>query len=495
MEERMWKDFADRYRKSYSNMIARRPEMLAQLKADTEAIQHLNPSIPEMIRFAMSGETPLCERGGRRKLNTYELGYRFCGVGKKCPCQSEHNSATVKKRMAEETPDEKQARLDKMKQTNLDRYGVENFSKSPEYRQLTQTPAWQERHREVMEKAAKTNMERYGYEYPFQSQEIREKGLETALKNDSFRKRKWTNPFSKSEIQEQIRETNIARYGVPHPMMNDALKEKRKANMRDRYGRDNSAQTGYSDETWAVLSDREAFTAMYSRMSYVSMAHDLGVNDGTIGKWAHRYGLPRRGRSSFEREIAHVLDVLGLTYRTNDRSFGKELDFHVGDFAIEFNGAWWHSVQYRGEEFHKGKHDMCAAAGLPLLTISEPDWLERREEVIAEITRLAEWKSVHTCMVEMIGDAIIATGDGQMTWRICGDEVVEMSGDYGCIGAILDFIRKRGLELKMKIDCRTGLDVILTHYGAVVAEEISPAIGLVGKYETWDAGYVVVLLK
>lgn len=495
MEERMWKAFADENPRNYSTMIARRPEMLAQLKADTAAIQHLNPTISEMVHYTISGETPMCPIGKRRKLNTYEFGYRFCGSKANCQCNADNQSEKIKQAMALEPPEKKQARLVKMKQTNIARYGADHYTKSLEYRQLTQTPEWQERHWEVMEKAAKTNMERHGYAYPFESQAIREKGLATAHRNDSFRKRKWTNPFSKSEVQEQIRETNIARYGVPHPMMNDALKERRKANMRDRYGRDNSAQTGYSDEAWAVLSDREAFTAMYSRMSYVSMAHDLGVNDGTIGKWAHRYGLPRRGRSSFEREIAHVLDELGLTYRTNDRSFGKELDFHVGDFAIEFNGAWWHSVQYRGEEFHKGKHDMCAAVGLPLLTISEPDWLERREDVIAEIARLAEWKSIHTCHVEMIGDAIIAAGDGHMTWRISGDEVVEMSGDYGCVGSILDFIQKRGIALKMNIDCRTGLDVILTHYGAVVVEEISPAIGLVGKYETWDAGHVVVLLK
>ena len=85
---------------------------------------------------------------------------------------------------------ESDERKEKIRQTNLERYGVENPNQS----------------KEIQNKTKKTNLERYGVENPNQSKEIREKTKQTNLERYGVE-----SPLQSKEIQEKIKQTNLER--------------------------------------------------------------------------------------------------------------------------------------------------------------------------------------------------------------------------------------------------------------------------------------------
>jgi len=82
---------------------------------------------------------------------------------------------------------------EKIRQTNLEKYGVENPSQVPEIRA----------------KQLATNLERYGDEQTLRVPEIREKGRQTNIAQFGV-----PDPAQAPEVQEKIKQTNLVRYGV-----------------------------------------------------------------------------------------------------------------------------------------------------------------------------------------------------------------------------------------------------------------------------------------
>ena len=116
----------------------------------------------------------------------------------------------------------------KIKKTNLERYGVENPMLSKETQDkikkfnlekygkeyLFQLPEFQN-------KVKKTNLERYGSECTLNLEDVQEKIKETNLERYGSE-----NPFGSKETQEKIKETNLERYGVEYPIQNPEIFEK-----------------------------------------------------------------------------------------------------------------------------------------------------------------------------------------------------------------------------------------------------------------------------
>jgi len=135
------------------------------------------------------------------------------------PWQSKEVKEKIKQtnlnRYGVENPNQSKKIKEKIKQTNLDRYGVEN--------------PWQSE--EVKEKIKQTNLDKYGVEYAFQSEEVKEKIKQTNLIKYGVK----YNLQSK-EIREKIKQTNLDRYGVENPWQSEEVKEKIKQTNLDKYG-------------------------------------------------------------------------------------------------------------------------------------------------------------------------------------------------------------------------------------------------------------------
>ena len=96
-------------------------------------------------------------------------------------------------------------RLDKMKATNMEKYGVENPFQN----------------KEVQDKMKATNMEKYGVENPFQNKEVLDK-----MKATNMEKYGVENPMQNKEVQDKLKATNMEKYGVENPMHDKEVFEK-----------------------------------------------------------------------------------------------------------------------------------------------------------------------------------------------------------------------------------------------------------------------------
>lgn len=90
------------------------------------------------------------------------------------------------------------------------------------------------------------------------------------------------------------------------------------------------------------------------------------------------------GTSNLETEVFDWISSLGLKVLRNDRTILKNLELDIllpaHNFAIEFNGLYWHSeATGKDKYYHKKKAEASLAAGITLFQIWEDDWILRQE--------------------------------------------------------------------------------------------------------------------
>ena len=61
----------------------------------------------------------------------------------------------------------------------------------------------------------------------------------------------------------------------------------------------------------------------------------------------------------------------------------KELDLYLPDYkiAIEFNGLYWHSEEFKEDNYHQEKYKECLSKGIRLIQIFEDEWFDKQEIV------------------------------------------------------------------------------------------------------------------
>jgi hypothetical protein len=116
---------------------------------------------------------------------------------------------------------------DKMKSTTLERYGVEHGAQSEE----------------VKEKTRQTNLKTYGVEYGLQNKAVKEKSRITNLEKYGFE-----NPLQREEIKEKCKKTNFEKYGVEYASQSEEIQNKIKKNTLEKYGVEHFTQTNIMKE-------------------------------------------------------------------------------------------------------------------------------------------------------------------------------------------------------------------------------------------------------
>lgn len=94
--------------------------------------------------------------------------------------------------------------------------------------------------------------------------------------------------------------------------------------------------------------------------------------------------------SKGEQEIADILKRLGLNVQQSVRSIikNREIDIFLPDynFAIEFNGLYWHSSAVRTDvKYHHNKWRECQQKNITLYQVWEDDWKNKKNIVISGI--------------------------------------------------------------------------------------------------------------
>jgi hypothetical protein len=136
---------------------------------------------------------------------------------------------------------------EKAKQTNIERYGVDNAFKDADIREKAKQTNLERygvdnvfKDATIREKAKKTNIERYGVDNVFKDADIREKAKQTNIERYGTE-----TPFHSSAIQDKIKQTNLERYGVTIVSKNETIKEKIKQTNMERYGVESSLSSTY----------------------------------------------------------------------------------------------------------------------------------------------------------------------------------------------------------------------------------------------------------
>jgi len=133
---------------------------------------------------------------------------------------------------------------EKIKETNLERYGVEHCNQRKEIQEKRGNTLKNKygvinvsQIKKVKEKKKETNLEKRGFEYSLQDPKIRKQIEKTNIKKYGFK-----NVFQNDNIKEKIKESLIAKYGVEHPMDSDSIRNKLKNTNLERYGVEHAMQ-------------------------------------------------------------------------------------------------------------------------------------------------------------------------------------------------------------------------------------------------------------
>ena len=131
--------------------------------------------------------------------------------------------------------------VEKMKATNIEKYGVEYVSQSKEVKDKVKSTCIKNygvehifQSEKCKEKIKATNIEKYGVEYSSQLKEIRDKSKATCMENFGVE-----YPFISKEAKEKSKATNMIKYGAEYPFQSQEIQEKSKATNIIKYGFEN----------------------------------------------------------------------------------------------------------------------------------------------------------------------------------------------------------------------------------------------------------------
>jgi predicted RNA-binding Zn-ribbon protein involved in translation (DUF1610 family) len=273
---------------------------------------------------------------------------------------------------------------DKIKQTNLKKYGVDNVFKA----------------KEIKDKIKDKVTKKYGG-FTWASKELREKANQTSIKR-----------YGSSNNIEKAKQTNLLKYGGTSPAHSEKVKEKQKCTLRKKYGNNyenmpgplaskqkfinlRKEQSQKLDLTWL---DENNFNGKYNKNGPIyyhfrcNICSTEFLDDFHSGLPICRKCHPKLSGISYqEKEIVNYIRSIynGLIIE-NDRKIisPKELDIYLPELklAIEYNGSYWHGYRKDSQcslsEFKQKsewKRLECQKLGIRLITIDECDYTNRPE--------------------------------------------------------------------------------------------------------------------
>jgi hypothetical protein len=287
-------------------------------------------------------ELPKCICGGGVKFNrNWKDGYRE-SCSSKC---AQSKDSTKEKR----------------KRTTLEKWGVDNVSKSEI----------------IKSKQESTNLSKWGTKSTFQNVSVREKWKRSV--ND-----KWgvDHPFQLDWVKEKSKITTLNKWGVKSYTQSqeykDVLYKMGFSNLiREKYLKRHIDK--YSKWGLNFISIEGRNLNLFSE----SCGHTFSIHyDSFMRRIDNNYEVCQvcnpvnSGKSQDEKKIAEWLESLGIEFITRDRSLGFELDILIPskNIAIEFNGLFWHSELYKSNDYHLNKTKICQESGIRLIHIWEDDW-------------------------------------------------------------------------------------------------------------------------
>lgn len=285
----------------------------------------------------------------------------------------------------------------KIKETNLERYGVENPQQCSQIRERTR----------------ETNLERYGVEEVLSSPDIRERIRETCEEVYGG-----PAPSCDPEVQAKTKETNLERYGVPWTCMDPEVRRKQLETMEGNFGGHFFASEEGKDKIRKSMEERYG-VEFYSQLpewwevvepkQKATWLHNYGVDhpmkDPEIRIKALKSAFNGRTPNMLERRVNALAPALLYTGNGTFWKWLPLLDHHKNpDFilpgpdpkkpkkgvtkVVEVFGDFWHSRMFTGKAPFEHEQELIEAfrgIGVACLVVWESEVKEDASGVQARI--------------------------------------------------------------------------------------------------------------
>ncbi len=318
----------------------------------------------------------------------------------------------------------------KIKQTCLEKYGVENPSQLQEVKD--------KKEKNISNSSFKfkqTCLEKYGVENPSQLQEVKDKKEKIfqekyGVKSPIIINRPKTNNRKKSK------KTCLEKYGVENPSQLQEVKDKKEKTCLEKYNKKHYTETNefknkiknkYLDKYYNKISNLENVFPLFEKNEF------KGIFGYTRYKWKckkcnniffdylHSH-IPRcpacnpfLNKTSFpEQEIQNYLNI---SQKNKNKRFYKnnkyiyELDIYISEknIGIELNGIYWHSeLNGKDKNYHINKTKYFESLNIQLLHFWDIEWINKQnivKSIISNKLNLTENKIfARKCIIKIVNN-------------------------------------------------------------------------------------------
>ena len=362
-----------------------------------------------------------------------ELVWRYlAGTAKVCPiCKKYHHKSKLTcsfecaqklrkqiylEKFGVDNPFKSEQIKDKIKHVLNDKYGVEHPSKS----------------KVIQDKKVKTSLQKYGTKHPSQSEGVKHKIEQTNL-NKYGVKHFLSAHIAREKIQVALNE----RYGVSSFTKTNVFKQKRKKTMIERYGTENALLSeqclnkllvSYQEKLIEDLSAKNVqnirdlnknflskFVIYINNIKYFNLEtcknhFNISYPDVIRIKKCFNIKIPNYYETtSFSRSDAEIELFNWIPSNnkiSNDRTIISpyELDILLPDYklAIEYDGVYWHSDEYRTQNYHLNKTIECNNKGIQLFHIFDTDDIDIWKSMICNKLNLSNKIYARKCVIKEI---------------------------------------------------------------------------------------------
>ena len=322
-----------------------------KLKSQVSLNKHIKEkhSLSEYYLKHINPDSGTCKQCGKpTKFIDIRRGFRnFCNST--CANYFRHANRTEEQRKAINAKISKTNQLEetkaKYKRTCLDKYGVDNASKSEE----------------VKEKIRQRHIELFGCENAFQSEEAKEKSKQTCLQ----------------------------KFGYKYASQSPEFKEKAKKTVEEKIKKFELENDCTLVKNLEFKHIQKIISSLNINLIFEYDRSFIRNKDLDLPKFSELDEMFEKDKlsSSYELEMYEWLksiysgDICTNRYDIIRDSEAKQLDFLIPEkkLAIEFNGNYYHSVNTgKDKNYHLNKTQLCQKKDIRLIHIFEYEWISSK---------------------------------------------------------------------------------------------------------------------
>lgn len=299
-----------------------------------------------------------------------------------------------------------------IKRKTKEKYGVESYSKTPEYKARAKQTSLEKygvdnpnKCREIREKIEQTNLQRYGYKNASKSERVKQKVKQTCLEKYGVEAFTQANEFKEKakqtclerygveyasrseEFQEKVKQKSLEKYGVGHHLQAEEVKQKRVHTCLEKYGTTNVSTRHITPEVLTLINDKQAlweYINTFEVKDYRYIAETLGISYDGLEKKLCDFDLWDKLPHGITRAELELQELYPNFKKTRQAIPPYEIDLYDDDkkIGIEYNGIYWHSEKFKESDYHQEKSLLAQSKGIRLYHIFENEWRDERKKMI-----------------------------------------------------------------------------------------------------------------